>query len=113
MRTTIQFLDALKARNGGASDYAIAKIIGCTRSQISKYRTGRDFFGSETAITVANLLEIDAGFVLACCHAERARSERERQEWQGIAALFPKSIKALFVLCKVFRVPLSRLQFFA
>ena len=44
------------------------------------------------AIRVASLLQIDAGYVVACCHLERAHSEQERQVWQGIAALFPKSV---------------------
>lgn len=92
MRTTIEFLDALKARNGGASDYKIAKILGVTQQSVSRYRTGRDFFGSEIAIKVANLLQLDIGYVLACTHLERAKSEPERQAWQGIAALFPKSV---------------------
>lgn len=113
MRTTIEFLDALKARNGGASDYRMAQILGVTKSAVSQYRNGKTFFDNSMAIKVSKMLNIDAGFVLACCQAERSRSEAERKEWQGIAALFPKSAKALFVLCKAAFRPIMRPKIFA
>jgi len=88
MNTTIQFLDALKARHCGASDYAISKILGVTQQTVSRYRVGKDFLGDSTAIRVAKLLEIDPAYVVACAHAERAKAEDEKAVWTGFAALF-------------------------
>lgn len=88
MNTTIQFLNALKARNGGASDYAIAKILGLTHQAVSRYRVGKEFLGDSTAIRVAKLLEIDPSYVVACAHAERCKAEDEKAVWTGFAALF-------------------------
>jgi plasmid maintenance system antidote protein VapI len=93
MKTTVDFLDALKAKNGGCSDYRLAQILAVSRAQVSKYRNRRDFLGNEMAFRVADLLQIDRGFVLACAHLERSKSEPEKQVWQGIAALFPDSIR--------------------
>lgn len=91
--TTIGFLDALKARNGGASDYAIAKILGVTQQTVSRWRVGKDFLGDSTAIKVGKLLEIDPRYVVACAHAERAKTDDEKTVWQGFAALLPDSGK--------------------
>lgn len=84
MQTTIEFLDELKARNGGASDYAIAKILGITHQMVSKYRLGKDCLGDSTAIRVAELLEIEPAIVIASVHAERSKSEKEKAVWREI-----------------------------
>lgn len=84
MKTTVDFLDELKARNGGASDYAIAKILGVTRSAVSNYRNGKSHFDDLTAARVAKLLEIDPALVVMAVHAERAKKPEERALWEGI-----------------------------
>lgn len=84
MNTTIEFLDALKASNGGASDYAIAKILGVSHQTVSRYRIGKDFLGDSTAIRVANLLKIDPAYVIACAHAERSKKAEEKAVWLSI-----------------------------
>lgn len=84
METTLHFLDAVKARHGLKSDYSLAPLLGITRSAVSKFRSGKDFFGDSTAIRVAELLEIDPAIVLASVHAERAKSEAEKTAWRSI-----------------------------
>lgn len=84
METTLQFLDAVKTRHGLTSDYSLAPILGVTRSAVSKFRSGKDFLGDSTALRVAELLEIDAGIVLAAVHRERAKTESEKAAWKAI-----------------------------
>lgn len=84
MKTTIDFLDELKARKNCASDYAIAKHLGITPSAVCNYRKGKDFFSDSTAIRVAELLEIDPAIVISSIHAERAKKPEERAIWEGI-----------------------------
>lgn len=84
MRTTLDFLDAVKARHGLPSDYALAKKLGVTHQMISRYRTGKELLGDLSAIKVASLLEIDSGIVMAAVHAERAKSDQERTAWNAI-----------------------------
>lgn len=84
MTTTVEFLDAIKARHGLPSDYALAAKLGTTRSCISNYRSRRSHLDDSTAIHVANLLEMEAGYVMACAHAERAKSDAERTAWKSI-----------------------------
>lgn len=84
MNTTIEFLDAVKAKHGITSDYALSPVLGITRSAISKFRNGKDFLGGETAVKVAILLDIDPGIVLAAVAAERAKTEAEKAAWKSI-----------------------------
>lgn len=83
---TIALLDAVKARHGLKSDYAAAELLGMTRSQISRYRNGQDFFGDEVAIKVASLLGEDPGLILLHVHAERAKDDTSRAVWRGLTA---------------------------
>lgn len=84
MKTTIDFLDALKARQGGVSDYAIAKKLGLTCGAVSIWRNGKGYFDDSTSIRVAELLEIEPAIVIASVHAERAKSESEKAVWREI-----------------------------
>jgi hypothetical protein len=82
MKTTVEFLDALKAKTGAGSDYRIAKILNVTTSCIGNYRSGRSKFDDKTALKVASILDIEPGVVMAACHAERAKSEEEKTAWK-------------------------------
>jgi len=85
MQTTTDFLDAVKAKHGITSDYKLSKIIGCTHSSISHYRSGKSRLDENTACKVAELLDIEPGFVLACIAAERAKNEKVRNAWMWTA----------------------------
>lgn len=91
MKTTIEFLDALKTRYDLPSDYALAKFLGVTKASISYYRNRKSFFDDSVAEHVAKLLKIDTGYVIACVHSERARKESEKAIWQRIADRFTDS----------------------
>lgn len=82
---TVELIDAVRERHHLPSDYAAAALLGLTRSQLSRYRNGKDFLGDEQAAKVAELLEMDAGYVVACVHAERAKTPSVRVLWEGVA----------------------------
>lgn len=82
---TVDFLDAVKARHNLPSDYAAAKFLELTQAQVSRYRTGRDYFGDEVALRVAEHLAMPPAYVLACVHAERASTAQLRSIWTKIA----------------------------
>lgn len=84
MKTTPEFLDALKAKLGVGSDYALAKILEVTRAQLSRYRNGHDHFSDQMALKVASLLDVEAGLIVAACHAERAKTDAEKTLWRGM-----------------------------
>ena len=99
--TTCDFLDALKARYKLPSDYALAHFMGIARSGISSYRSGKTRLDDSIAMKVAKLLDLDAGYVVACAHAERANRDDVRDMWQKTANALKRSAGALLV-CLLF-----------
>lgn len=85
MKTTIELLDAVKARHGLTSDYQLAKMMGFNTSRVSHYRGGRRLLSDETAIQIAELLNRPAGEVLALVQAERATSDVVKKAWSKAA----------------------------
>lgn len=88
--TTVEFLDALKARYHLKSDYALAKFLQTNTQNISRYRKGWTF-DAEISLKVAGLLELPVGYVLACIEEERAAKRPEiKAAWRKVAdALAP------------------------
>lgn len=102
MNTTNEFLDAVKAKHGLSSDYALAHKLGITRQAISKYRNSHGQLEDSLAISVAKLLEIDAAYVVACMHSERAKREDEKAVWREIIERFggvAASVLITFAAC--------------
>lgn len=84
MTNAIRYLDALKARMGGVSDYRLAQILGISKQRLSKYRNEEDSFGTETAEKVAKALEIDPDEVVVAVQIDRAKTPEERARWESI-----------------------------
>lgn len=84
MNTTNEFLDAVKAKHGLASDYALCKKLGVSSSRIGNYRTNRSVFDDLMAVKVAEALEIEPLYVIASVHAERAKKDGEKKVWTDI-----------------------------
>lgn len=85
MKTTLEFLDAIKAKHGLTSDYQLAKHLDCTHSAISNYRSGRSRLGEDEACKVAELLGLEAGYILSCIAAERSKNPRVKKAWEWTA----------------------------
>ncbi|EIC29846.1 MULTISPECIES: hypothetical protein [Methylomicrobium] len=80
MKTIINYLDDLKEKLG--SDYKVAKAMKVDQSTISVIRK-RGLMSDETAVKVADLLEIEPGEVLIA--AAMARSEGSVKEaWKAL-----------------------------
>lgn len=86
MKTTIQWLDAVKRAKGLPSDYAVAKALGTTAQVVSHYRAGRRAFDPYMAVKVAELVGVDPMRVIASVEAERARNDEQRAFWRRLAA---------------------------
>ncbi|WP_246791777.1 DUF3693 domain-containing protein [Burkholderia perseverans] len=82
MKTTVDYLDAIKARLDLPSDYAVAKALHLTRAAVSKQRLGHSAFDETTALRVADILGLDPMEVIASAHIERARDEETRRLWE-------------------------------
>jgi transcriptional regulator with XRE-family HTH domain len=97
MKSTVDWLDAIKARHGLTSDYQLAAFLKLTRSQISRYRHGKDFLSEESAGKVAAALNVQLSFVLACVAGERARLPSSRDAWRITAARLGGTAAVVFL----------------
>lgn len=100
---TNQLLDAVKDRFNIPSDYALAPKIGVTRAMVSRYRNRAESLSDDKAMLVADLLELDPGYVLNCMNAERAKTEAAKAAWERaaerLAALARREAKDDCILC--------------
>ena len=108
MQSSCQFLDAVKSKYGLASDYAVAKKLRISQPTVSRYRKKQGYLDDEVALRVAKALEIDAAYVLACAHAERAKGEEMRATWSRIAEKLGAVAATVFIGVAGYTVPLPQ-----
>lgn len=87
MKTTVEWIDAAKQQHG-LSDYALAPLLGISRSEMSNYRKGRAYLSDDVALKLAGLLEMEnPAPIIASAHAERAKTAEARGFWERWAAV--------------------------
>lgn len=84
-KTTAEFIVAVKTKYNLQSDYALAKKLGITPTSIYRFTGNKGSFSDATALHVAELLNLNSGYVLACIHAERAKAANEKSTWEKMA----------------------------
>jgi transcriptional regulator with XRE-family HTH domain len=87
MKTTVDFLDAVKQKRGLTSDYQLSKHLGCTHSAISNYRMKKNFIDEVMAVKVATDLGLSTGYVLSCIASERAKKPEVKAAWAYAAQM--------------------------
>lgn len=95
--TTIEFLDAVRAKLGNVSDYKAAAALGVTRATVSSWRKGKTKIGDDQAPKFAEMLELPPEYVFATIAAERAKRTEHRRIWERLAKL-AKSAHVLVAL---------------
>lgn len=88
MYTSIQLLNMAKASLGGISDYALSKKLGVSTSFISKVKLGKSNFGPDTALQLAELLELDPLKCIGSVQFELAKkmnNENHANMWKQYA----------------------------
>lgn len=97
MKSTREWIDAVKQRHGLTSDYQLAQRWQVTRQLISAYRSGREYLSEDTAAKVAADLGIELALVLACVAGERARMPSARDAWRLLAERLGGTAAAVLV----------------
>lgn len=88
MKTTVDYLDAIKRKQGLPSDYALAKALGITRESVSGLRKGASGMGIETALKAGEILGIDGHTIYAAGQIERAKKPEVRDFWMAVSEKF-------------------------
>jgi hypothetical protein len=71
--------------SGEPSWYALAPRLGITRASMSRLSAGRDHPSDDTVLKISGIVKMDPDYLMACIHAERAKSEPVRQVWERLA----------------------------
>ena len=100
MKTTADYLDAVKEKLHLPSDYALAKYWEVSKQDISEYRSGKRTLGDDRAIAVARILGINPAEPLICSHAERAKSIEAKQVWAGLMEKISLGFESLLLPAK-------------
>lgn len=80
------------------SDYGLAKALKISRNAISAHKHNRSkHFSEETAYKIAEMLNVDPAYVMACLAAERAKDERVRETWQRVSKMVRIGVVAVIV----------------
>lgn len=94
---TCEYLDEVRRRLDLPSDYALQKPLNLSKSQLSKYRTGKDCLSDDISLVVAEILNIPAGTVLLDMHIERSKTPELRAAWTGLMEKFSASFNLLLL----------------
>lgn len=104
---TVDYLNRVKNRLGISSDYALAKALGMGRSNASSLMNGKTTMGDETALKVAQILDVHPVIVLADVHAERERNPEIQAVWLGLSDKISLGFKSLIACATPRRIRLS------
>ena len=97
METTLDFLERLKAKYDGASDYRASKLLQVSTSSISTWRCGKGGMGDKTAVKMAELLCEHPAYIMACVHAEKDESPQTQKVWAQVAAQYAATFVFVFI----------------
>lgn len=84
MQTSRQLLTAIAEKKGWSYN-RIAKELGQSRQVINRIRNGQQCLPEENAEQVAEWLELQTLYVLACVRAEIAKRKGLKTVWERIA----------------------------
>ncbi|MBN3781134.1 helix-turn-helix domain-containing protein [Burkholderia sp. Ac-20345] len=95
MKTTVEWLDAVKARLSLPSDYALAKELGVTRHAVSGWRNGHKTFNEEMCLQIAEILDVSPFEVLATVKIEWIKDADRRAVWTRALEKFSEGFRTL------------------
>ncbi|HTD72161.1 MAG TPA: hypothetical protein VK652_01440 [Steroidobacteraceae bacterium] len=64
------------------TDYAVAKALGITQSNLKQVLLGKRTLGNESCFRAAKLLRVTAGELIADVEAERSKTPEKRAFWE-------------------------------
>jgi len=95
---TWDYIERIRAKHGGCSDYRLSKLLGISQPAMTKYRAGMREADDEVSAKIAELLELPPMKVIADIHATRAQADGNKRMykiWHDAALSFGRT--AFFV----------------
>lgn len=91
IRTTVTYLDALRAALHVNSDAAVAAALNVSRQTISSYRLRGTCMDDDVAARAAALLGIQPATILLDMYAERTRDPAIKRLWEHIGSTYQET----------------------
>lgn len=85
MLTTRELLAAVKTANSIPSNYRLARALDVPENTVQRWSTGRNLPDDTMCARLAAMAGLDAGYVVASVHAERAAAGPLRDLWASMA----------------------------
>lgn len=85
MDTTRSLLERLRSKYAGCSDYRLAKILGLSKTAMTRYTRHGGGMSHENGVKIAVELELQPEYVLACLAYEREQVEHIKPYWERLA----------------------------
>ncbi len=85
MKNTQFYINEIKNSQNITSDYAVSKLLKVSPQTMSKYKAGRSTLDSDTALIVAELLNISPFEILANIKASKSKKPELAKKWEQLA----------------------------
>ncbi len=103
MNKSAELMDALKAKIGVSSDYALAKKLGVNQARISAYRHGKEKPDFYICVKAGIFLNLDPARIAAEIELEKEKNEEKRGFWRDfLSHSTPVALVMLASLCITF-----------
>lgn len=103
MNKSAELMDALKAKIGIDSDYALAKKLGVNQARISAYRHGKEKPDFYICVKAGIFLNLDPVKIAAEIELEKEKNEERRGFWRDFLSHSTPAVLVMLVsLCITF-----------
>lgn len=82
--TTKKYMDILRERYNGCSNYRIAQLLKVSKSCVSHWSNGKNGMGDDAAARLADLCELDPVEVITELYIERSKSDATRHYFEEV-----------------------------
>lgn len=97
MNKSAELMDALKAKIGITSDYALAKKLGVNQARISAYRHGKEKPDFYICVKAGIFLNLDPVKIAAEIELEKEKNEERRGFWRDFLSHSTPAVLVMLV----------------
>lgn len=96
-----EYLDQCKAQLHIPSDYALAKKIGLSRFDVSRYRSGSRTPDAYACVRIAVILGLDPAQVIADLHSQGEQDAERRRFWTDFLSRASRAVACTLVALSI------------
>lgn len=86
MSNSLKIIDRVRTSTGTGTDYAVAKALGMSQTNLSKVIKGERGLGPTAIFAAAKILNVEAQDLFYLVREDRAKSEAERLHWRSLCS---------------------------